>query len=106
MEEPTPSNPAASAPPPVAPPPPPAPAPAPAPASPPAAETVSKGAETEEVSTLRDTLQQEKDARKKTELRNMELEDENHRLRSVPKAPRAPARKKASSFGFFREEED
>lgn len=80
------------------------PAPAPAPAPPPAAETVVNGNETEEVIAMRKKLQEAEDAKKKTEIRNMELEDENRSLKSIPKTPQPAAPKKFTGWGFFCEE--
>ena len=82
------------------------PAPVQAPTPPPAAETVVNGNETEEVIAMRKKLQETEDAKKKTELRNMQLEDENRQLKSIPKDPQPAAPKKSVGWGFYRREEE
>lgn len=71
-------------------PPPPAPPP---PAPPPAATVVGNATRSEREIQLETDLETERKAKKDREVRISELEDENHRLRSVPPttAPAAPA---------------
>lgn len=58
--------------------------PPPAPAPPPAATTVLEGTRTERELELEKKLADEQDGRKNDQLRNMELEDENRRLKQIP----------------------
>ena len=73
--------------------------PAPQPAPPPAATTVLEGTKTERELQLEEDLQKERDdkqrladEKKDRELRIMQLEDENHQLKSIPtvKTPAVP----------------
>lgn len=77
-----------------------APEPAPAPAPPPAAKVVLEGKRGEKDAALELEL-------KKAQTRQSELEDENHRLKQVPKPDQAPKQKKGFLSGatFFDEED-
>jgi len=82
----------------------------PTPASvPPAAATVLSGAVTEESSRLGDELESIRRTLKARELRVMELEDENFRIKKATAPAPAPAasaaKKKGIRWTFFHEEE-
>jgi hypothetical protein len=75
------------------------------PAEPPAGKTVKEGTETEEVNSLRKKLAESEGGRKKVEQRNVELEDENRRLKQPPQTQPQPGPKKGKrGWGFFGEE--
>ncbi len=89
----------------------PSPQPSSQPSPPPAAVTVLNGGITEESSRLAEELESTRKALKERELRMMELEDENFRIKQAtgakpaPAAPAPPAKKKGIRWTFFHEEE-
>lgn len=73
-------------------------------APPPAAKIVAEGEKPEDSAGELVRLRQEK---KEREVRISELEDENHRLKQVPKnEPKSPAKKESWLRGFFPASED